>query len=131
MSYEIQVQPTLLRVTLHGSVTSKELLQFSQEVARLEAASGVSRNLLTELKAIEAWNLSPEEMQGYAAARSRTSLKNRVKSAIVAIRDVDFGMARMFGLMIQNPNIEVMVFRDMPSARQWLDAGPPAKQRKA
>lgn len=56
-------------------------------------------------------------------ADAQTPLKNRVKSAIVAQRPVDYGMARMFEMLIQNPQIEVRVFRDGESARQWLAVG--------
>jgi hypothetical protein len=120
MPYEIQAQPTRINVTLRGEVTSRDLLRYAKEVSDLEAASPASRNLITELTGISAWNLSSAEMHEFTTVRSTTVLKNRVKSALVATRNLDYGMARMFELMMKHPNIEVRVFRDIPSAVEWL-----------
>lgn len=42
------------------------------------------------------------------------------KIAIVAKKDVVFGLARVFGSMIEQKNIEANVFRDEEKALQWL-----------
>ncbi len=121
MPYRLLQSPTLIEVTLGGTVTSRTLLTFAQEVAALEAPAAVSRNLLTTFSGIDGWKLDSNEMRQYAEARAKTTLKNHIKSAIVAPNDLDFGMARMFELMMQSQTIEVMVFRDEQAARQWLE----------
>ena len=120
MPYSLQAHPSLIEVTIQDEVTLDMLLQYWREFAELEASSDVCRNVLTEFRGIQGWHLDSAEMRHFAALRTRMTLKNHVKSAIVATRDVDFGMARMFELALQNPAIEVRVFRDMLSARQWL-----------
>lgn len=121
MACEITVQPTLITVLIHGEVTSEELLRYAHEVSTLETAAPRSRNLLTELRDIEKWSLTSSEMHTFAVTRAKTPLKNSVKSAIVAARDVDYGMARMFQMQVHNPKMEIMVFRDMGEAKRWLE----------
>jgi hypothetical protein len=44
------------------------------------------------------------------------------KSAVIASRDVDYGMARVAQVHLEPLGIELAVFRDLHEAEQWLGA---------
>lgn len=48
----------------------------------------------------------------------------RTKTAIVAPHDLYFGLARTYELISDESPEEVMVFRDVDKALEWLDVGP-------
>jgi len=51
-------------------------------------------------------------------------LKNYIKSAIVANNPSQFGFARMFQTLNDNPQIEIRIFPAAESAMEWLTATP-------
>ena len=53
--------------------------------------------------------LQPERGRGY-------------KVAVVASRDLDFGIARMYGMYADSLPFEVQVFRSMSEAGRWLQS---------
>jgi hypothetical protein len=60
------------------------------------------------------------KMEAVASRRRKAPLKNKVKSAIVAPRLDQFGFARMFATLNDNPNIEIQIFNDRDRALEWL-----------
>jgi hypothetical protein len=46
------------------------------------------------------------------------------RAAIVVARDVDFGIARMFGAYADEIDVEYRVFREKRSALEWLRSSP-------
>ena len=59
-------------------------------------------------------------MFAVAETRRRATLRNPIKSAIIASGIVHFGFARMFQTLNDNPQIVVAIFGDDESALQWL-----------
>ena len=128
MPYDLQIADRLLRLTFHGNITSADLARLSGELADAESQSEVSLNGFADLSAAVGVNLDFDQMLVFAEKRRVTPLKNRVRTAIVAPKDIQFGFARMFQTLNTHPKVTVKVFRDAPSAMQWLDgAGPPGE----
>ncbi|MGH8187499.1 MAG: hypothetical protein ACREUC_13145 [Steroidobacteraceae bacterium] len=58
-----------------------------------------------------------------ADTRTRRPLATPVKSALIALRPVHFGFARMFQTLNTNPQIEVRIFATIEEALQWFAKG--------
>jgi hypothetical protein len=44
----------------------------------------------------------------------------RLRAAAVTPKDLEFGLARMYGALIEKAPVEFRVFRDMEEARTWI-----------
>jgi hypothetical protein len=71
-------------------------------------------------------NLNFSVLAELSKVRELAKLKNPIKSAIWAANPVQYGFARMYQTLSQNPNLEVQVFNDLESADAWLKSAIPA-----
>jgi hypothetical protein len=120
MPASIKYSENLIELRMHGRLTREELLAASQEVAKFEAAVPVVPHRLTDLSEVTATTITFSDVEALAAQRRVAPMKNPVRSAIVAGNDLQFGLARMFQALNDNPRISIKVFRDMAGARAWL-----------
>ena len=84
MPCTLTMEPTFVRVVLHGTLTPQDLHQLADEAAEIEASSAVAPHRLTDLSALTAPQLTYPDVQAFAARRNAQPLGNAVKSAIVA-----------------------------------------------
>jgi hypothetical protein len=91
------------------------------ETARdLESRLEVRLGHLTDLSDASLVDLSTSDLVALAEGRKGARFKNKIKSAIIAPRPLEYGLARMFMTFNQNPAIEIMLFRDSAGAQAWL-----------
>jgi len=109
-----------------GELTRDEILAAIEQVYRDSAYRSPWRALWEMIGATPA--LSGEELRALVAHVKANRPADTGKIAIVATKDVAFGMARMFELFASDEKLETRVFRDSESARQWLatDGAEPA-----
>ena len=124
MSYEIKLASGLLRFTVWGVLTLGELLAAAKQTQAIEATEAVTPHRLTDLSAVDDFDLTFSKMEDFASIRRAARLKNNVRSAIVAPSQVQLGFARMFQTLNDNPQIEVRIFPDQPAALAWLGEVP-------
>ena len=119
MPIETKLLPGLIWITLRGDVTAGEFARHATELAQLERGYAISLPRFTDLSENP---VHPDygTMANFAGVRTRAKLKNKVKSAVFAPSDFQFGMARMFQTLNRNPEIEVQVFRDKDEALKWV-----------
>lgn len=120
MAYDIQFLDGLVRTTLYGQLTAHDLMEIAKVAAEIETRMEVSPDRLTNMSRVTGVSLDFAAMEAFAAKRRDAPLKNRVKSAIIAPQALQFGFARMYQTLNENPNIELAVFRDEASAVLWL-----------
>lgn len=78
---------------------------------------------LADLREVSDVTLDSAAVRGAVAANPFGAGSRR---AMVASSDFVFGMLRMYELLRQPGRDELMVFRDLPRALQWLDTSVPA-----
>lgn len=120
MPYHVQSDGPLLRIRFSGAITSAELFQHAREMARMESNLPTTPDRLTDLSETTEIHIDFDGMERFRQMRHQSGLKNPIRSAVVAPRDMQFGLARMFQTLSSNPLIEVQVFRDHVSAEAWL-----------
>jgi hypothetical protein len=119
MPIETKLLPGLIWITISGDVLAGEFCLHASELERIERGCDVSPNRFTDLSE----NVSHpnyEAMSNFAVVRTVATLKNKVRSAVFAPSDYQFGMARLFQELNFNPEIEVRVFRDKAEALEWV-----------
>ena len=75
---------------------------------------------LWDLQGVSTLEVTNETLQSLAQARSYSS---EAKRAIVAPRDILFGMARMFQMLHDGAPEDLRVFRTVEEANDWLGLG--------
>ncbi|HET6408076.1 MAG TPA: hypothetical protein VFG14_09360 [Chthoniobacteraceae bacterium] len=78
-------------------------------------------NRFADLSRITAVRLNFIELATLAAERREAYGGPPVKSAFLAVSAPAYGVARMFGSLMEASPIDVEVFRNAPAAAQWLD----------
>lgn len=121
MRFEFQIQDGVVFSRFLGRVTGADILDHARYLAGLETESEVSPDRLTDLSATDAMDVVFEDIERLAKVRRSAPLRNPIRSAIVAPKDIQYGLARMFQTLNDNPEIILEVFRDTASARQWLN----------
>lgn len=120
MALDATIVDGVFRVTFQGNVGISDLQNLAEASKKVEAEGGVSPNFLTDLSAVENAELDFGVIQEFAAMRMTMTLKNRIKSAIVATQPLQLGFARMYQTLTNHPQINMRIFKDRDSAWKWL-----------
>lgn len=100
-----------------------DLDQISDLVDRMDWKG--SKSYLWDLRALaKGPDSTPEVHQSVDLVRRTNALWAGSRAAIVVARDVDFGIARMFGVYAEEIDVDYRLFRDMRSALEWLRPSP-------
>jgi hypothetical protein len=119
MPFEISDEGNFHSARLFGVLDRADLDAVMQEVERLED-EGVMRDRLTDLTALDHINVGFEEVFALAVKRGERKVPAPIRSALVANRPVQFGFARMFQMLNDNPRIQIRIFGNREEAQRWL-----------
>jgi hypothetical protein len=119
MPFEIRDEGGFYSARLFGVLDHTDLDAVSAEVDRLEDA-GAMKDRLTDLTGLDRIDVGFEEVFALAHRRALRPIRAPVRSALVASRPVQFGFARMFQMLNDNPRIQIRVFGNLQEAEQWL-----------
>lgn len=130
MPYAITQAADLLRVRLHGVLTTKSLMDLAAELAELEGRLPTAVSRIVDLRECTGIDVNFSAMLKLGQARTAVQLPNPVKSALLAPDPILYGFARMFQSLNANPSITIAIFPDEASALAWLHEpglAPPAR----
>jgi hypothetical protein len=120
LSIRIDPQPKRVIVTMRGEVSPKDVtvaLQMLFDESHLSTGVPVLWDLRNAQIAV-----LPREIPGIISMLSeRLGRQWKGRSAVVTNRDVDYGTVRIAQVYLEDLGIELMVFRAMADADQWLD----------
>ena len=98
---------------------SAQLLRF---LLALEEFSTEPFDRLLDLTHVTQVSLNSAAVRSYAAARlEATAQLAPFRTAIIALDGPAKSTADLYSALVKDSNIQVVVFRDVPSAAQWLD----------
>jgi len=116
----------LMETKLHGAVTAEDLLRLDQLAREADSRLEASPNRILDISDATWGLVNSELVRSMAAIREREPMKNNVKAAIVAPKAEQYGIARMFQALDENPALEIQIFKDASSAYEWLGRKQPA-----
>ena len=123
MPFEIRDEGRFYSARLSGVLDRADLNAMMNEVERLED-QGVLLDRITDLTPLERIDVGFEEVFALAARRAERRVTAPIKSALVANRPVQFGFARMFQMLNDNPRVQIRIFGNLEEAQQWLHSSP-------
>jgi hypothetical protein len=104
-----------------GSVTLDDLMKHLDELARDPRYASPMKKLI-DYRNTPMVALTPDEARVLADRKSALQAKFAgERAAVITTRDVDFGMSRVHGVLVEPANIQTAVFRDLPGALAWLE----------
>lgn len=120
MSYRLTVEPDFVRLHLYDEFTRADIAGLLAELEALELTLDPTPNRLTDATDVSMRQVTSDDFFALAERRRQAVLKNRVKSALIAIRPVNVGFSRMFQTLNDHPQIEIRIFETEDVAAAWL-----------
>src|SRR5262245_47770386 len=96
MPFELTTRGPLMFARLYGVFTAPELNHLAAEAEIAEASHPVSLDRITDLTAVEQFEVGFREIYYFALRRSVQRFSRVVKSAIIVQEPVQHGMARVY-----------------------------------
>jgi len=120
MPFEITNQGDYLFTRLFGIMTAAELHKIVIEVEILEDSIPTAMDRITDITLVERFEVGFAAVEILASRRRARKFSRRIKCAIVVQDSVQFGLARMFQTLNDNPLIEVRIMRSVDEALGWF-----------
>jgi len=115
-----QMREGLMLARFYGAVTAEDFWRLDQLAREADSRLEANPDRILDISDAD-WGLVESELvRNMAAIREKEPMKNHVKAAIVAPKPEQYGIARMFQALNQNPAVEVQIFTDAPGAYEWL-----------
>ena len=118
----IEAEKDLTIYKVNGGLSAGELLRLNNELLTGQSTEKIIFDFMNgSLK-----NISSEVFkQEIIGSKSRTEKRKEIKVAIIAKKDIDFGMGRMYAAYIEMEDIgvNISVFRTQSEALNWLGLG--------
>jgi hypothetical protein len=120
MPFELTTPGTVLFARVFGVFTAPELNHMAAAAEIAEASHPVSLDRITDLTAVERFEVGFREIYYFALRRSRQRFSRVVKSAIVVQDPVQLGIARVYEALNENPQIQIRILRSVTEATEWF-----------
>jgi hypothetical protein len=120
MPYTITMESAFLRIVFSGAVTDRELLLVADDLVAIERRSAITPHRLSDLSAMIEPYLTYPAIRALAERRKAQPIANPIKSALVAPRPIQLGLARMFQTLNEHPQIAIEIFSTVEAAEAWL-----------
>jgi hypothetical protein len=122
MPVSIQIADQYIVAHCEGELTVDDLFRLNQSLYS-ETDRSIAAYQIVDLTAVTRIVMSTDDIRRIAD-QDRSAVKSfgRITIAVVADKDLDFGMSRMWEAYAESPGIETGVFRNMSDARDWIVA---------
>jgi hypothetical protein len=122
MSYSIDRSANFVRVTYSGALTNKDILEvLNDSLATLGKVSN-QPNRIEDMRNLDAINIGFGELLNLADNVKQLQLPQVVKSAILTCNSLQYGVARIFQTILDNPQSKIGIFSSEEEANSWLSA---------
>jgi hypothetical protein len=128
MPFELTTPDAILFARVFGVFTAPELNHLAWEAEIAEASHPVSLDRITDLTAVERFEVGIREVYYFAVRRSKQRFSRVVKSAIIVREPAQHAIARVYESINENPQIQVRILRSLTEAKEWFterDVRPP------
>ena len=109
----------ILRIEFEGLVVRADWKSMLEQ-ARLFEQGAVIPHRLTDTSRVDNLEHGYYDFVDLIAARAKEGFGNPFKSAIVAPQPIQYGCARMFKTLNNNPQIVIEIFNGVEEALHWL-----------
>jgi hypothetical protein len=131
VAFDSKIAQGIVHLTFRAHVTAEDIRDMVDLLAKIETEARVSPDRIADLSAIEGISLNFSAIIDYAVMRRKAPLKNKVKAAIVAPHPLQYGLARMFQTLNDNPDIDIEIFTDRNCGLAWISASQGSQRHRA
>ena len=121
MPFELTVPGAILFARVFGVFTAADLNDLAKQAEIAEASQPNSLDRIADMTAVERFDVGFREIYSFAIRRGSQRFSRVVKSAIVVRRPAQFGIARMYEAIKENPQIQLRIVRSVAEAYAWFD----------
>ena len=120
MSYTIDVQNKIRKVVCRGSLASQDLPELMEKLHAVRERSPQAMAILADLTGLSEIEIDISSLENFATGLLRLTLPENFKIAFVANNLIQYSYAESFKILLDQPHIEVQVFRSERDAHTWL-----------
>ena len=120
MPFELTTPGAILFARVFGVFTAPELNHLAWEAEIAEASHPVSLDRITDLTAVERFEVGILEIYYFAVRRSSQRFSRVVKSAIIVREPEQLDIARVYEAVNENPQIQIRILRSLTEAKAWF-----------
>jgi hypothetical protein len=120
MSFELTTPGSVLFARVFGVFSAPELDHLASMAEIAEASHPASLDRITDLTAVERFEVGFREIYYFAIRRSAQRFSRVVKSAIIVRDPVQFGIAHLYEVLNENPQIQIRILRSVTEATEWF-----------
>jgi hypothetical protein len=126
MPFELTTPGAILFARVFGVFTAPELNHLATAAEIAEASHPISLDRITDLTAVERFEVGFREIYYFAVRRSAQRFSRVVKSAIVVQGPEQLGIARMYEGLNANAQIDIRILQSVAEAKEWFTEPPDA-----
>lgn len=120
MAIEFRPRAGVLVIEFSGLASTEDLRRLVEYTIELEAREPVSPDRLVDLSGVTELAFDFPSVEQLAQQRIARPPRNPIRSAVVAPRPVQYGVARMYQTLNTVPTVELRIFRERAAAEAWL-----------
>jgi len=118
IEYTVDRARELMVTVAEGRMSVDEVRRFVVEIVEDPATDGCDE--LVILRDVDLQDISSDDVRGLAQHSTEITRSQDFKTAVVAPRDADFGLFRMYEAFRNRPEGMIAVFRNVEEAMVWL-----------
>jgi hypothetical protein len=119
LPFEITTPGNYILTRGYGVVTAEDLRALADQAEAAEARHQTA-NRLSDLTAVESFDFDFTAVSALADRRRALRHDAPIKSAIIAVKPVAIGFARMFQTLNDNPQVEIRIVASRAEAETWF-----------
>ena len=120
MPVHVKYNGRIIEIRLVGTIVASDLLSQLEEIVAVEDREPFAPSRFVDLREADTSEMKFDDVRAVAEGRRHEKLKNPIKSAFLAKNNVQYGLARTFQAINDNPQNSIRIFRDEAEARAWL-----------
>jgi hypothetical protein len=120
MPFELTTPGAILFARVFGVFTAPELNHLASAAEIAEASHPVSLDRITDLTAVERFEVGFREIFYFAIRRSVQRFSRVIKSAIIVQEPEQLGIARLYEALNENPQIQIRILQNVTEATAWF-----------
>ena len=110
----------ILRIEFEGLVVRADWKSMLEQARKFEREADRIPSRLTDTSRVDNLEHGYYDFVDLIAQRAKEGFPNAFKSAIVAPQPIQYGCARMFQTLNNNPQISIEIFAGVDEALHWL-----------
>jgi hypothetical protein len=118
IEYEIYEPPGIIVARMMGRVVINDLLRHVDQLAE-DSRYRPGLDKLVDMRLVESMELHVDDENQFVNYKMEKGVRER-RIALVAPRDISFGMSRVYQALSESIHEEVSVFRSLDEAINWL-----------